>query len=128
MKAQISTEFLAYTAILVVIMVFAMFFAITTGNEARTEGINIDAKRIAGIVATEINTAVEVGDGYSHRFFLPQTLRSETNYTLQLMQQRVYIFWNGRSYSLPVLAGNVTGIPASGYNIVRNINGAIKFE
>lgn len=127
MKAQVSTEFILYAAILVFILAFAAYFAVVTAGDIRTEGVNTDAKRVAAIIATEINTAVEVGDGYSRRFFLPQTLYSDTNYTVSIDAQRVYVLWNSRSYSLPVLAGNTTGVPAKGYNTLKNVNGVIIF-
>lgn len=128
MKAQISTEFMVYIGILLIIMSFAAFFAIRTSTDLRMESINTDAKRVAGIVATEINTAVEVGDGYSRTFFLPPQAYGNTNYTLDILFQRVYIFWEGRSYSLPVLAENITGVPIKGYNTIRNRDGVIIFE
>ena len=127
MKAQISAEFMFYISILLIIMSFATFFAIVTGNDLRTESINTDAKRLAAAVATEINTAVEVGDGYSRNFFLPQTVYGSINYTIDILYQRVYIYWEGRSYSLPVLAYNITGSPAKGYTTIRNSNGVIVF-
>ena len=73
-KAQISEEFIIYVGVLVLIMAFAAYFAIVTAKDIRTEGINTDAKLITASVATEINTAFEVGDGYSRKFFLPHFL------------------------------------------------------
>ena len=127
MKAQLSMELMLYVAILLVIMSIALFFALTTSISVLVESVNTDAKLIAEKVALEVNTAVEVGGGYSHKFFLPEYAYGSTSYTINITQQRVYIFWNNRSYSLPVLAANVTGMPVKGNNTVRNSDGAITF-
>jgi uncharacterized protein (UPF0333 family) len=127
MKAQISSEFIAYAAILLVIMSFAVYFAVVTSSDLQVESVNTDAKRLAAQMASEINTAVSVGDGYSRSFSVPDYLYGNTDYTMVVMQQRVYIFWNQRSYSLPVLAGNVTGSPVKGQNHISNTGGVIFF-
>ena len=85
------------------------------------------AKRIATQLATEINIAVEVGGGYMRTFVLPTRLENNIAYTLNVSEQRVLVSWSDRSYSLPVLASNITGLPVNGTNVIRNVNGVIVF-
>jgi len=124
-KAQISFEFIMYVGFLLIVVAIAASVAIVASNSISTENTNLEAKSITELVAIEINIAKEVGNGYSHEFFLPNTIRGNINYTVNITNQRVYTFWNIRSHSLPILADSITGSPHNGTNIIRNIEGVV---
>jgi hypothetical protein len=128
MNAQVSVEFMIYVVILLAILVFAAGIAINTGNDILNERIGADAKRVASSLATEINVAVEVGDGYTRMISIPETLAESINYTISLGMHRVVISWSDKSYSLPVIAANITELPRKGDIIIYNRNGVIGFE
>jgi len=128
MKAQISMEFITFLGIMLIFLVLASYAAITSSRDIATENEIKEARRIASLVVEEINLAVEVGDGYKHRFSLPPLLYGNLNYTVNLSQRLVRVEWRDRVYSLPVLAHNITGPVRNGINIIKNVNGAIVFE
>ena len=118
---------MAYVGVLLVIVLIASLLAVDKAGDVQAEGVNSHAKRIATQLATEINIAVEVGGGYMRTFVLPTRLENNIAYTLNVSEQRVLVSWSDRSYSLPVLASNITGLPVNGTNVIRNVNGVIVF-
>lgn len=123
-----SMEFVAYVGIIVSVLVLASYAAIASGREISDYNEVTDARRIASKVAQEINIAVEVGPGYSHIFSLPEFFSGGSNYTVVSESRFVYVIWGNKSYSLPVLAYNITGIVKKSVSTVRNENGVISFE
>lgn len=126
-KAQASAEFMAYVVMLLVVLLVAAFIAINTTEDVRTESANNDAKRIAYVVASEINMANEIGDGYTRRFFIPEQLKNGENFSLNVASQRITVSWSNANYSLPLTASNITGSPIKGYNTMKNIGGVVVF-
>ena len=61
------------------------------------------------------------------KFFLPHALYRNDSYSMTMYAQRIYIFWSGRAYSLPVISSNITGNPVQGNNTIRNVNGGVVF-
>jgi len=129
-KAQVSLEIMTYIIILTLMLAIVTFAAINRSNSILTEKINMDARRAAKITAIEINTAVSVGDGYRNEFSLPQYLYNAKNYTITILPeyQRIYVDWDNRSYSVPLLTSNITGSIKQGINIIKNEHGLIKIE
>lgn len=127
MRAQVSMEFMMFFAVMLVMTVVATYVAVKSAADIGVENTNREAKRMAQLVATEVNLAVEVGDGYSHNFTLPGKILGETDYALNVTDQRAYVFWQNRSYSIPVLVYNISGIINRGPNLVRNEGGVITF-
>ncbi len=127
MHGQASIEFMAYVIILLFVLAVAGGIAVKTSADILEERTNADAKRMATRLATEINIAVEIGDGYSKTITLPDTLEGSINYTINTAQQRIFVSWNERNYSLPVIAPSIIGAPLKGTNTIKNINGVIVF-
>lgn len=118
MKAQMSMEFLVFTGVLLVLTAFASYIAISTSHAVYTENSNREARMLAEKVASEINIAASVGPGYTHEFDLPAAVQG-VPYSIHIAEQRVYISWANRSYSLPLLA-TVAGDPRPGTNTISN--------
>lgn len=128
MKGQISVEFITFLSVILLLFALASYAAVISSRDINAENEVTDARRIASIIAYETNIAAEVGTGYSHRFYLPLTLYSNSDYAVNLSENRfVYVLWKNKSYSLPVIADNVTGAVKKGQNTVKNINGVIVF-
>lgn len=129
MKGQISMEFVTFLGVILLLFALASYAAVISSRDITAENEATDARRIATVIAHEVNTAAEVGTGYSHRFYLPNFLYGDSNYTVNLSENRfVYVLWKSKSYSLPVIAENVTGVVKKGSNTIRNVNGVIAFD
>jgi uncharacterized protein (UPF0333 family) len=130
MKAQVSLEIMIYIILLLLMLSIVSFAAINRSQSILTEKTNMDARRVAKLIAIEIDTAVSVGDGYRNEFSLPQYLYNTRNYTITLSPeyQRIYVDWGNSSYPVPLLTSNITGTPKKGVNIIKNENGLIKIE
>ena len=129
MKGQISVEFITFFGVILLLLSLASYAAITSTRDIIADNEATDARRIASTIAYEINIAVEIGPGYSHKFYLPLLLYGNSNYSVNLLENRfVYVLWKNKSYSLLVLAENITDGVKKGSNTIRNINGVIVFD
>lgn len=115
-----------FVFILLLIIAVASFVAFGNANQIYADNINRDARRVAELAAIEINTAAGVGDGYSHRFSMPQKLYGNTNYTVFINSNQLYISSNARTYMIPLLAYNITGSIKFGENTIKNSKGLIQ--
>ncbi|MCX6818778.1 MAG: hypothetical protein NT129_02135 [Candidatus Aenigmarchaeota archaeon] len=129
-KAQVSLEIMTYIIILTLMLTIVSYAAVSRGQSILTEKINMDARRVAKLIAIEIDTAISVGDGYKNTFYIPQYLYNTKNYTLTVLPeyQRIYVDCDNSSYSVPLLTSNITGTVKKGNNIIKNENGLIKIE
>lgn len=130
MKGQTAVEMIIYIGFMMLILTVAMVSIVDREIILRQERIGMDSKAVAETVASEINIALSVGNGYSHSFYLPDTLFGEVNYTIYIESnaQRVVIDWEDRSTFLPILTASVTGDPKKGYNKIINQGGVITIE
>jgi len=120
-------EYIAFIGVMLVLFALASYAALSANNSVQDENDVADARNIAYLAAQEINVAVEVGDGYSHTFAMPQTLGSGYIYNVTFSPDRfVYVFWGSNySYSLPTIASSISGNFSKGANTIRNSNGVI---
>ena len=130
MKGQTAVEMIIYISFVMLMLAVAMISIADREDVLYESRIGISSKTVAESVASEINIALSVGDGYSNSFSLPTTLLGGINYTIDLDKesQRVYIEWRNRTLFFPILTSEVTGNPKKGNNTIRNENGAIIFE
>ncbi len=130
MRAQVSLEVMTYMVIMLLMLTLVSYVAFSKSGEIYREKINLDAKRVTKLLAIEINTAVGVGDGYKHSFFVPEHLYGDIDYTISVLgdYQRVYSRWGGNTYTVPILTGNITGDVTKGLNFIKNEDGLIRFE
>ncbi len=126
-KGQAAIELFALISALIIIFLVVMVIERDRDEMIYAQRTEMDGKRIAEVVSTEINTAVIVGRGYSHRFSIPEYLASHTGYSLSVntTHQFVEISWTGGYYIMPIITSNVTGNPRVGYNLISNQNGEV---
>ncbi len=127
MKAQASLELIVYFTVVLIILSFITVVTLGNTQNIYTESINADARRVVTLVANEINIAVSVGSGYTHKFSLPAQLYGK-DYNVSIIpdKQSVVVVWENRSYSLPILTSNVEGNVKQGVNTVKNDNGLVR--
>ena len=110
-RGQVAVELFALIGALVLIFLVISVVERDRDNTIYDQRVAMDAKRISEVVSTEINTAVVVGNGYSHRFALPEYLATDTNYTLSIdtAHQFVKLDWGtGGEEIMPIITSNVT--------------------
>lgn len=126
-KGQVAIELFALISALVIIFLVITVIERDRNAMIYSQRVEMDGKRIAEVVSTEVNTAVIVGRGYSHRFSLPEHLASNTIYSVSVntTHQFVELTWVGGYYIMPIITSNVTGNPIIGWNSVSNENGMV---
>ena len=129
-KAQVSLEFFSYYIILSIVFLIVMLIIIDNQKNFNEERTNVDARRLLVFAKNEIDIAVNVGNGYSHAFILPDALAEGVNYTISILSdyQTIFVSYNNRNVSLPVLTDNITSVIKKGKNIIKNSKGMITFE
>lgn len=124
-KAQISTEFIIVFSIMLIMFLIILSIMNSRSDEYYYNKRLMNAKEYSEKVASHINTVFLAGPGTSTVLPLPNTLRDETNYTINIYPQVriVEISWMSknteRQYTSQILTSNVTG---SLVDIIGNIN------
>ena len=126
-KGQAAIELFALISALVVIFLVVTIIERDRNTMIYAQRVEMDGKRVAEVASTEINTAVIVGRGYSHRFSLPEFLSDRTSYIISVntTHQFVELTWVGGYYIMPIITSNVTGTTKIGWNSVSNENGMV---
>ncbi|MCX6777930.1 MAG: hypothetical protein NT157_03515 [Candidatus Micrarchaeota archaeon] len=128
---QVAVEMFVLVGVLIVIFAIVSIIERNRSEFIYYQRLSMDGKRVAELVSTEINTAVIVGDGYSHNFSLPQFLAGNANYTVNVStwEQFARVSWDGGDHITPILTSNVTGVGnlTKGSNQIRNTGGVIGF-
>ena len=133
-KAQISAEFIIIVSIALV--VFLMMFSIIDkrNDELYSTRTMLYARKEADNLASSINTIFLAGDGAQKTITLPETLRDDKNYTINIYPTNhlVEIIWSSlgenRQYTSPLLTANITGNLTSLSNTtltITNSNGGM---
>jgi len=119
-----------YVGIMIVIFGVAVFAANSRQQEIYGERVFADAKNVLFTAVVEIDTAVSVGDGFSHSFFLTEALSGGTNYSIGLNSQYqiAYIEWMEKNYTLPLTTSRLNGSFVKGMNRISNHGGMITIE
>jgi len=129
-KGQVSMEILSYYIILFGVFLVTLIVVVANQRIIEEEKSNMDARRILVMAKNEIDIATNVGDGYSHAFFLPQVLQSGKDYNISVSSedQEIRIVYNERNVTLPLLTNNITSAIKKGNNIIKNTKGLVTFE
>ncbi len=130
LSGQLSAEFFIYYTLLSVIFMAVLVLVVNVQNSVFEESIDMDAKRVLVMSKNEIDIAVNVGEGYSHEFILPEALQGNADYSIAVVPdyQEIYISYKGKNVSLPILADSVSGSMKNGRNTIRNSGGVIALE
>src|SRR3989344_2025071 len=129
-KGQVSMEILSYYIILFGVFLVTLILVVSNQRALEEEKINMDARRILVATKNEIDVATNVGDGYSHSFFIPHVLQGGGEYDISISSgsQEIRIVYNERNVTLPLLTSNITSTIKKGNNIIKNAKGLITFE
>jgi hypothetical protein len=126
---QAGVEFMTIVAFLGLML--AVVYAVTfmQQSEVTTQSSVVSGWNICQQIASEINTAVSVGDGYERAFLLPLDVNGEA-YAVSItpVEQAVFVSWGAYSCRAPFVTSQVSGTPHAGANKVKNNNGAISFS
>ncbi|MFH0971075.1 MAG: hypothetical protein V1835_00760 [Candidatus Micrarchaeota archaeon] len=126
-KAQSGIELATFFAFLMMILIILTFEAANRTGQVQRNRDYLEAEKVGGIAAEQINIAFSVGDGYVAKFYLPYGLTG-SNYSLSISteEQRLEITY-GQNYSrsFPLLTANVTRVPKQGENEISNLKGEI---
>lgn len=126
-KGQVAIELFALISALVIIFIVITIIERDRNTMIYNQWIEMDGKRVAEVISTEVNVAVAVGRGYSHTFSLPEHLASNAPYSVLVTgtSQYVEVTWSSGYYMMPIITANVTGTPKAGYNTIRNEDGRV---
>jgi hypothetical protein len=127
MKGQSAFEFLVYVGILVLIMAVFMWNSMSLQNQSMHTKIDVEAKNLCNMVASEINNAVRTGDGYSRKFLVSKSFAGITDFTIKVSEYSVFLDWGDRSLICSIIIRNITNTDVidKGYNFIENKNGNI---
>ncbi len=133
-KAQISTEFVIIVSI--ALIVFLILFAIIDkrNDELYSTRTALYARQEADQLASSINTIFLAGKGAQKTISLPETLRDDKDYTIDIYPSNhlVEITWsslgNNKHYTSSLITANITGSLSELKNTtlrISNIDGGI---
>lgn len=133
-KSQISTEFLVIVSI--ALLVFLIIFAIIDkrNDELYSTRTKLYAKQEADKLASNINIIFLAGDGANKTISLPETLRDDRNYSMNIYPSShlAEIRWSSlgenRQYKATLITSNITGSLTSLKNqtlTITNSNGGV---
>ena len=127
MKGQAAFEFLVYVSVVLLIMAYFFWNTLSLQNQSMHAKIDAEAKKISDTVAFEINSAVRLGNGYSRKFFVPESFSGITDFSIRVGEYGVFFEWGGKSIVSSIVIKNITNTDTinSGLNLIENRNGNI---
>jgi hypothetical protein len=128
-KAQASVEFMAVAALLGLMLIAVYAISLDQQKEARTQASVSTGWSVCQKIAAETNTAIGVGEGYEHSFYLPADIDG-ANYSVSVVpqEQAAYVYWSGMQCKSFFITSNLVGEPQPGQNKVKNDGGVIIFS
>jgi len=125
MIGQVSTEFMIFVSILVVMM--TIFLWSNTSMSYQAIGIKSDteAKKLCDRIAFEINSASRAGNGYKRNFYVDENLYGISDFTISVSEYSVFVDWDEKSVSSSIIVKNITGTIHTGWNLIENKDGII---
>ena len=124
-KAQSSVEFMIIFAMLLLVMVLAVFIGGKKSTEIVTIETGLEIQSLLDRIVGKINTVYIEGDGFSTEMYMPENIMG-MNYTVNVTSNIVFITRNNFTYSKMLLTENVTGIIDPGVSILKNVNGVVE--
>ncbi|MFH1106795.1 MAG: hypothetical protein V1787_02770 [Candidatus Micrarchaeota archaeon] len=128
-RAQSGIEMAAFSIFLIMLLMVFVGLAQQRQNEVYRGRDSVEAWRIADLVATHINSAVGIGDGYSSQFVLPPSVYGEP-YRVEFIQQeqRVVVYYGqeNKTASAGVLTADVVAnFTVGGENPISKEDGVV---
>jgi hypothetical protein len=123
--AQVSFEFISFLVVVFILLFLTVYYHSNLYNQIYSTRVFREAQAVSDQIASEVNLALKVGDGYSRSFFLPAKILNTIDYNITLKNYYVIVAWNGNSVEATILTKNVTGEFLKGKNMIRNSGGVI---
>jgi hypothetical protein len=117
-------EFIVIFIIFLVALTIALGVSVSRSGEIARAQRDMEAFRVAGILANRINTVHLEGSGFSMNCTLPDKVFG-MNYSISVYSNQVVLVVGGNTHIKTLLTSNVSGSPVKGINIITNIDGGI---
>jgi len=124
-KAQSSVEFMIIFAMLLLVMVLAVFIGGNKSTEILTIKTGLEIQSLLDEISGKINTVYIEGHGFSTEMFLPDNIMG-VNYTVNVSTNILFITRNDLTYSKMLLTENITGNIVPGTSYLANVNGVVE--
>jgi len=125
MIGQVSTEFMIFVSILVVMMTIFLWSNTSLSYQAIGIKSNTEAKKLCDRIAFEINSASRAGDGYKRNFYVDDNLYGISDFTISVSEYSVFVDWDEKSVSSSIIVKNITGTIHTDWNLIENKDGII---
>ena len=127
MKGQSAFEFLVYVGIVMLIMAIFLWNSLSLQTQSMHTKIDTEARNLCDTIAFEINSAVRSGDGYSRKFFVPNSFAGITDFTIKVDGYSVFVDWVDKSVSSSIIIRNITNTDVinKGPNFIENKGGNV---
>lgn len=125
MKSQVSVEFLILVSLLLVILVVVLIGGYSFSSLTNDLRIEREAKKLSDSIASEINLAIRIGDGYKREFFVDTSFAGITDFSIEVGNYSVFIKWYRGETSSSILVPRIEGEIKKGRNTLENRNGEI---
>ena len=125
MKLQVSVEFLLLMSILLTLLLIVVEGNLSFTSISASSRIKNEAKNLCEMIASEINLASQLGDGYESKFFVDYSIGGVTNFSIEVGGYRVKVKFDGMEVFSPIQVEDIHGKVEKGWNLIRNVNGEI---
>jgi hypothetical protein len=123
--AQVSVEFTILISVLILVLIATIYYNSTFFLEINSAKTQNDAQAISDQIASEINIALKIGDGYYRNFNIPNKISNVNNYNISIDDYFVLLKWKDSSVRSVIMTKNITGVLINGQNIIKNVGGII---
>jgi|GEM_PF-6681120 hypothetical protein len=122
---SVSIEFLTLISLVIILAILTLSFNFYYYQSYLKQKIFIELKNTAETIASEINLAVKVGDGYSHTFYLKKP-KYVGDLSLQIDNYLVKLKTEDLEVLESILTKNITGnFKFDSFNQIKNLGGKI---
>ena len=128
MKLQVSVEFIFFVSFLLVVLLFVIIGNYSFYKRANELRIENSARKLCDKIASEINLAIKLGDGYRRKFFVDYSFEGITSFNISVSDYLVSVEWYGGRVTSSILTQNISGEVKKGWNIIENNKGEIYVE
>ena len=122
--SQAAIEFMLVLAVLIIVIIVALFFSWNKINEIRDLKIETEAGGVLANIKDAIEIAYIEGDGFAIMLSVPEKINS-MDYSVKLEDGLIILNISQRIYMKSVAVKNITGNIKRGLNVIKNVNGSI---
>jgi hypothetical protein len=130
-KGQISVELIIISSVLLVMFILLLNVVSTRNNVSLALTQQFSVEELGYKISSSINEVYLAGDRTNKTIFLPETLRSNTNYSLNLNPsiRNIRLDYDDKRLDFPLLTSNITGdFILNSNNQIFNNKGLIEIE